>query len=326
MNMIHRPRRLRVTQSIRDMTAETRLSPSMLIYPVFVREGRNIIEDIPAMPGQKRYSPDTLPVILERAVNARIGGVLMFGIPEHKDAEGSSAWLENGVIQTAIRTAKREFPELTVIGDVCLCEYTSHGHCGLLNGETVDNDSTLEILSRVAVSQAQAGADIVAPSDMMDGHTQAIRESLDAEGMTDKLIMSYAVKYASAFYGPFREAAGSAPSFGDRKTYQMNPRNVREAVKEAQLDVAEGADIIIVKPGMPYLDVLKTVKSAVNVPVASYCVSGEYSMIKAASSNGWLNEKNVASESAICLARGGADIIITYYALELAEWMLKGEL
>ena len=326
MNMIHRPRRLRVTQSIRNMTAETRLSPSMLIYPVFVREGRNIIEDIPAMPGQKRYSPDTLPVILERAVNARIGGVLMFGIPEHKDAEGSSAWTENGVIQTAIRTAKREFPELTVIGDVCLCEYTSHGHCGLLKGETVDNDSTLEILSRVAVSQAQAGADIVAPSDMMDGHTRAIRESLDAEGMTDKLIMSYAVKYASAFYGPFREAAGSAPSFGDRKTYQMNPRNVREAVKEAQLDVAEGADIIIVKPGMPYLDVLKTVKNAVNVPVASYCVSGEYSMIKAASSNGWLNEKNVASESAICLARGGADIIITYYALELAEWMLKGEL
>ena len=326
MNMIHRPRRLRVTQSIRNMTAETRLSPSMLIYPVFVREGRNIIEDIPAMPGQKRYSPDTLPVILERAVNARIGGVLLFGIPEHKDAEGSSAWSENGVIQTAIRTAKREFPELTVIGDVCLCEYTSHGHCGLLKGETVDNDSTLEILSRVAVSQAQAGADIVAPSDMMDGHTRAIRESLDAEGMTDKLIMSYAVKYASAFYGPFREAAGSAPSFGDRKTYQMNPRNVREAVKEAQLDVAEGADIIIVKPGMPYLDVLKTVKSAVNVPVASYCVSGEYSMIKAASSKGWLNEKNVASELAICLARGGADIIITYYALELAEWMLKGEL
>lgn len=324
--MIHRPRRLRVTQSIRDMTAETRLSPSMLIYPVFVREGHNIVEDIPAMPGQKRYSPDTLPSILERAVNARIGGVLLFGIPEHKDAEGSSAWREDGVIQTAVRTAKHEFPSLTVIGDVCLCEYTSHGHCGLLRGDTVDNDSTLEVLSRVAVSQADAGADIVAPSDMMDGHTRAIRESLDAEGLTDTLIMSYAVKYASAFYGPFREAAGSAPSFGDRKTYQMNPRNVREAVKEAELDVAEGADIIIVKPGMPYLDVLKTVKGAVNVPVASYCVSGEYSMIKAACSNGWLNEKNVVSESAICLARGGADIIITYYAIELAEWMLKGEL
>ena len=324
--MIIRPRRLRVTQAIRDMTSETRLSPSMLIYPVFVREGKNIIEDIPAMPGQKRYSPDKLPVILERAVNAKIGGVLLFGIPEHKDEEGSSAWREDGVIQTAIRTAKKEFPRLTLIGDVCLCEYTSHGHCGLLKGHNVDNDSTLEILARVAVSQAQAGADIVAPSDMMDGHTRAIREALDDAGMTDTLIMSYAVKYASAFYGPFREAAGSAPSFGDRKTYQMNPRNVREAVKEALLDAEEGSDIIIVKPGLPYLDVLKTVKNSVNIPVASYCVSGEYSMMKAASANGWLSEKNIACESAVCLARAGADIIITYYALELAEWMREGSL
>ncbi|MBQ7168309.1 MAG: porphobilinogen synthase [Synergistaceae bacterium] len=322
--MIVRPRRLRSTKAIRDMTCETRLSPSMFVYPVFVREGHNINEDIPAMPGQKRYSPDKLPVILERAVKAGIGGVLLFGIPEHKDETGSEAWREDGVIQTAIRTAKREFPGLTVIGDVCLCEYTSHGHCGLLKGETVDNDSTLDVLARVAVSQARAGADIVAPSDMMDGHTGAIREALDAGGMTGTLIMSYAVKYASAFYGPFREAAGSAPSFGDRKTYQMDPRNVREAVKEALLDVGEGADIIIVKPGMPYLDVLKTVKEAVNVPVASYCVSGEYSMIKAACANGWLNEKNVACESAVCLARGGADVIITYYALELAEWMREG--
>ena len=319
--MIKRPRRLRVTQSIRDMTSETRLSPSMFIYPVFVREGKNIIEDIPAMPGQKRYSPDTLPVILERAVKAKIGGVLFFGIPEKKDEKGSEAWNENGVVQQAIRSAKKEFTSLTVIGDVCLCEYTSHGHCGILKGEIVDNDPTLDVLARVAVSQARAGADIVAPSDMMDGHTRVIREALDAEGMTDTLIMSYAVKYASAFYGPFREAAGSAPSFGDRKTYQMDPRNVREAVKEALLDVEEGADIIIVKPGLPYLDVLKTVKAAVNVPVASYSVSGEYSMIKAACSNGWLNEKNIASESVICLARGGADIIITYYALELAEWL-----
>ena len=324
--MIIRPRRLRVTQAIRDMTSETRLSPSMLIYPVFVREGKNIIEDIPAMPGQKRYSPDKLPVILERAVNAKIGGVLLFGIPEHKDETGSSAWHEDGVIQTAIRTAKKEFPGLTLIGDVCLCEYTSHGHCGLLKGHNVDNDSTLEILARVAVSQAQAGADIVAPSDMMDGHTRAIREALDDAGMTDTLIMSYAVKYASAFYGPFREAAGSAPSFGDRKTYQMNPRNVREAVKEALLDAEEGSDIIIVKPGLPYLDVLKTVKNSVNIPVASYCVSGEYSMMKAASANGWLSEKNIACESAVCLARAGADIIITYYALELAEWMREGSL
>lgn len=324
--MMIRPRRLRVTQAIRDMTSETRLAPSMLIYPVFVREGKNIIEDIPAMPGQKRYSPDKLPVILERAVNAKIGGVLLFGIPEHKDETGSSAWREDGVIQTAIRTAKKEFPGLTLIGDVCLCEYTSHGHCGLLKGHNVDNDSTLEILARVAVSQAEAGADIVAPSDMMDGHTRAIREALDDAGMTDTLIMSYAVKYASAFYGPFREAAGSAPSFGDRKTYQMNPRNVREAVKEALLDAEEGSDIIIVKPGLPYLDVLKTVKSSMNIPVASYCVSGEYSMMKAASANGWLNEKNIACESAVCIARAGADIIITYYALELTEWMREGSL
>ncbi|MBQ6972287.1 MAG: porphobilinogen synthase [Synergistaceae bacterium] len=322
--MIVRPRRLRSTKAIRDMTCETRLAPSMLVYPVFVREGVNITEDIPAMPGQKRYSPDRLPVILERAMKAGIGGVLMFGIPEHKDAEGSEAWREDGVIQQAIRVSKREFPGLTVIGDVCLCEYTSHGHCGLLRRDYVDNDSTLEVLARVAVSQAHAGADIVAPSDMMDGHTGAIREALDRENLTDKLIMSYAVKYASAFYGPFREAAGSAPSFGDRKTYQMDPRNVREAVKEALLDVEEGADIIIVKPGLPYLDVLRTVKEAVNVPVASYCVSGEYSMMKAACANGWLNERNAACESAVCLARGGADIIITYYALELAGWMREG--
>ncbi len=319
--MIIRPRRLRVTQSIRDMTSETRLSPSMLVYPVFIREGKNIIEDIPAMPGQKRYSPDTLPLILEKAANNKIGGVLFFGIPEKKDETGSQAWNDNGVIQNAIRISKKEFPDLTVIGDVCLCEYTSHGHCGLIKNGKIDNDSTLEILSRVAVSQSQAGADIVAPSDMMDGHTGAIRSALDENGMTDTLIMSYAVKYASSFYGPFREAAGSAPSFGDRKTYQMDPRNSREAVKEALLDILEGADIIIVKPGLSYLDVLKTVRESVHVPVASYSVSGEYSMIKAASEKGWLNEKNAALEAATSMARAGADIIITYYALELSEWL-----
>ncbi len=324
--MIIRPRRLRKTASIRAMTSETRLSPSMLVYPVFIREGKNIIEDIPAMPGQKRYSPDTLPVILERAVRNRIGAVLFFGIPEHKDECGSSAYDDDGVIQQAVRTAKREFPELTVIGDVCMCEYTSHGHCGIIRNGTVDNDATLEYLARIAVSQARSGADIVAPSDMMDGHTAAIRGALDAEGFTDTLICSYAVKYASAFYGPFREAAGSAPSFGDRKSYQMNPRNVREAVREAELDIAEGADMIIVKPGLPYLDVLRAVRERVNVPVASYCVSGEYSMMKAAASMGWLNEKNIACESAISIARAGADIIITYFALELAEYMLNGEL
>ena len=303
------------------MTSETRLSPSMFVYPVFVREGHNITEDIPAMPGQKRYSPDTLPRILERAVNAKIGAVLLFGIPEHKDECGTQAYADDGVIQTAIRTAKKEFPELTLIGDVCMCEYTSHGHCGILDGQTVDNDATLEVLAKIALSQAQAGADIVAPSDMMDGHTKAIRDVLDANKFHNTLIFSYAVKYASAFYGPFREAAGSAPAFGDRKTYQMDPRNSREAIKEALLDIQEGADMIIVKPGLPYLDVLSAVKKNVYVPVGSYCVSGEYSMIKAAVAQGWLNEKNAVLEAAISQARAGADIIITYYALELAEWL-----
>ena len=303
------------------MVCETRLSPSMFVYPVFVREGHNIIEDIPAMPGQKRYSPDTLPVILERAMKAKIGGVLMFGIPEHKDELGSQAYAEDGVIQTAIRTAKREFPDLTIIGDVCMCEYTSHGHCGVIHDGYVDNDESINLLARIAVSQAQAGADIVAPSDMMDGHTAAIRSALDAEKLTNTLIFSYAVKYASAFYGPFREAAGSAPAFGDRKTYQMDPRNSREALREALLDVEEGADMIMVKPGLPYLDVLSAVKKAVNVPVGSYCVSGEYSMIKAAAANGWLNEKNAVLEAATSQARAGADIIITYHALDLAEWL-----
>ena len=319
--MIIRPRRLRLTQAIRDMVSETRLSPSMFVYPVFVREGHNIIEDIPAMPGQKRYSPDTLPRILERIAGSRIGGVLMFGIPEHKDECGSSAWDENGVIQQAIRTAKREIPELTIIGDVCMCEYTSHGHCGVIRDGYVDNDETLKVLARIAVSQAAAGADIVAPSDMMDGHTRAIREALDANNLRNTIIFSYAVKYASAFYGPFRKAAGSAPAFGDRKTYQMDPRNVREAVREALLDVEEGADMVMVKPGLPYLDVLKTVKAAVNVPVGSYCVSGEYSMIKAAAAQGWLDEKRAVLEAVTSIARAGADIIITYHAPEIAEWL-----
>ena len=320
LNLTTRPRRLRRTQAIRDLTSETRLTPSMMIYPVFVREGRNIIEDIPSMPGQKRYSPDKLPLILERAVKNKIGGVLLFGIPEHKDESASSAYDDDGVIQQAIRLSKREFPDLTIIGDVCMCEYTSHGHCGIIKDHGVDNDSTLEYLAKIAISQARAGADIVAPSAMMDGQIAAIREGLDANNFHDTLIFSYAVKYASGFYGPFREAAGSAPSFGDRKTYQMDPRNVREAVKEAILDINEGADMLIVKPGLAYLDVLKAVKESTLVPAASYSVSGEYAMIKAASGNGWLDEKKIACEIAISQARAGADMIISYYALELAEW------
>lgn len=324
--MLIRPRRLRISEAIRNMTAETRMSPSMLVYPIFIREGSNIIEDIPAMPGQKRYSPDTFPRILEETAKAGVKSVLLFGIPEHKDECGSEAYNENGVIQQALRIGKKNFPELTFIGDVCMCEYTSHGHCGVLKGDTVDNDPTLELLAKTALSQAQAGADIVAPSDMMDGRVGAIREALDNAGMEDKIIFSYAVKYASAFYGPFREAAGSAPSFGDRRSYQMDPRNVREAIKEAELDIEEGADMIMVKPGMPYLDVLSAVKEISPVPVGAYCVSGEYSMIKAAAQNGWIDEKRVVSETAICLARAGADIIVTYSSLELAKWMKEGTL
>lgn len=324
--MIIRPRRLRRTQAIRDMVRETRLASSMLVYPIFIREGKNIIEDLPAMPGQKRWSPDTLPKLLEGVANSGIGGVLFFGVPEHKDEQGSGAWDENGAVQQAMRITKKEFPDLTIIGDVCLCEYTSHGHCGVLKGNTVDNDPTLKLLAKTAVSQANAGADIIAPSDMMDGRVGAIREELDKSGLQDTLIFSYAVKYASAFYGPFREAAGSSPSFGDRKSYQMDPRNVREAVKEAELDIQEGADMIMVKPGLPYLDVLRAVKERVFVPVGSYCVSGEYSMIKAASMNGWLDEERVVSESAICLARAGADIIVTYFAPELSKWIAEGRI
>ena len=324
--MIVRPRRLRKNKIIRDMAAETRLSPSMLVYPVFIREGSNIIEDIPAMPGQKRYSPDTFPRILEEVQRAGVNSILLFGIPEHKDEFGSEAYNENGVIQQALRVGKIHFPDMCFIGDVCLCEYTSHGHCGLLKGETVDNDPTLDLLAKTALSQAQAGADIVAPSDMMDGRVAAIRAKLDGAGMDDTLIFSYAVKYASAFYGPFREAAGSAPSFGDRKSYQMDPRNVREGVREALLDIEEGADMIMVKPGLPYLDVLRAVKEASEVPVGAYCVSGEYSMIKAAVERGWLDEKRVIAESAVCLARGGADVIVSYFAPELAKIMKEGEL
>lgn len=324
--MIVRPRRLRRNKIIRDMAAETRLSPSMLVYPVFIREGKNIIEEIPAMPGQRRCSPDTFPRILEEVRRAGVNSVLLFGIPEHKDERGSEAYNENGVIQQALRTGKKHFPEMCFIGDVCLCEYTSHGHCGLLKGETVDDDPTLELLAQTALSQAQAGADIVAPSDMMDGHVAAIRAKLDGAGMDDTLIFSYAVKYASAFYGPFREAAGSAPSFGDRKSYQMDPRNVREGIREALLDIEEGADMIMVKPGLPYLDVLRAVKEVSEVPVGAYCVSGEYSMIKAAAERGWLDEKRVIAESAVCLARGGADIIVSYFAPELAKMMKEGEL
>ena len=322
--MIVRPRRLRRTAAIRDMVKETRLSPSMLVYPVFVREGTNVEEDIPAMPGQVRYSPDTLPRVLERAAEAGLGAVLLFGIPDHKDETGSQAWAENGVIQRSLAEGKRHFPDLTLIADVCLCEYTSHGHCGVLKGETVDNDPTLELLARTAVSQARAGADVVAPSDMMDGRVGALRSALSAAGLEETLILSYAVKYASAFYGPFREAVGSSLQ-GDRRTYQQDPANRREGLREALLDLAEGADMVMVKPGLPYLDIVRRVKDTFKVPTFVYQVSGEYAMIKAAAQNGWIDERGVAMEALLAMKRAGANGILTYYALQAADWLKELE-
>ena len=281
--MIIRPRRLRNGEYLRRMVRETRVDKNSLVYPLFVKEGSGIVEEISSMEGQYRYSVDKLPYILEELTKAGVGSIMLFGIPDKKDELGSSAYAEDGIVQRALREAKKQFPDMYYITDVCMCEYTSHGHCGELCGDYVDNDKTLELLAKTALSQVQAGADMVAPSDMMDGRVLAIRNILDNNGYVNTPIMSYAVKYASAFYGPFREAAGSAPSFGDRKSYQMDYHNIREGIKEALLDVEEGADIIMVKPAMSFLDVVKEVKNTVNVPVSAYSVSGEYSMIKAAS-------------------------------------------
>ena len=282
MDLIQRPRRLRGSENLRKMVRETRMDKSSLIYPLFVKEGTGIEEEIPSMEGQFRYSVDRLPFELERLQNAGVNSIMLFGIPDHKDEVGSGAYDPNGIVQKALREAKKQFPDMYYITDVCMCEYTSHGHCGVLCGHDVNNDATLELLAKTAVSHVEAGADMVAPSDMMDGRVRAIREALDANGHYGAPIMSYAVKYASAFYGPFRDAAGSAPSFGDRKSYQMDFHNRREGMKEALTDVEEGADIIMVKPAMSYLDMVSEVSKAVNVPVATYSVSGEYAMVKAA--------------------------------------------
>lgn len=299
MDMIVRPRRLRKNQTIRRMVRETRVDAASLIYPMFVIDGENIEEEIPAMPGQFRYSVDRMPYELERLQKAGVAQLMLFGIPEKKDEVGSQAYAADGIVQRALREAKRQFPDLYYITDVCMCEYTSHGHCGLLHGDQVDNDSTLELLAKTALSHVQAGADMVAPSDMMDGRIRAIRTLLDQNGYEDTPIMSYAVKYASAFYGPFRDAAGSAPSFGDRKGYQMDPHNRREGMKEALLDLQEGADILMVKPALSYLDVLSDVKKATHVPVAAYSVSGEYSMVKAAAKAGFIDEDQIICEMAV---------------------------
>lgn len=319
-----RPRRLRATPALRAMVRETHPSADQLVYPLFVREGRGVEEEIPSLPGQYRYSPDTMPRAVERAAQAGISAILLFGIPDEKDDCGSGAWAEDGVVQRALRESKSRFPEVLYITDVCLCEYTSHGHCGALKGYTVDNDATLPLLAKTALSHARAGADIIAPSDMMDGRVAAIRAALDAEGFMDTSVLSYAVKYASAFYGPFREAAGSAPAFGDRKSYQMDPHNVREALREAQLDLAEGADMLMVKPALAYLDVIRAVAEVSSVPLAAYAVSGEYAMVEAAARMGWLDRQRAVCEAALGIFRAGADILISYHAPELAQWMREG--
>ena len=326
MDLIQRPRRLRGSENLRKMVRETRMDKSSLIYPLFVKEGTGIEEEIPSMEGQFRYSVDRLPFELERLQNAGVNSIMLFGIPDHKDEVGSGAYDPNGIVQKALREAKKQFPDMYYITDVCMCEYTSHGHCGVLCGHDVNNDATLELLAKTAVSHVEAGADMVAPSDMMDGRVRAIREALDANGHYGAPIMSYEVKYASAFYGPFRDAAGSAPSFGDRKSYQMDFHNRREGMKEALTDVEEGADIIMVKPAMSYLDMVSEVSKAVNVPVATYSVSGEYAMVKAAAKMGWIDEERIMCEMAVSAYRAGAQIYLTYYAKELAKCMDEGRI
>nr|WP_294692781.1 porphobilinogen synthase [uncultured Blautia sp.] len=326
MDLIQRPRRLRGSENLRKMVRETRMDKSSLIYPLFVKEGTGIEEEIPSMEGQFRYSVDRLPFELERLQNAGVNSIMLFGIPDHKDEVGSGAYDPDGIVQKALREAKKQFPDMYYITDVCMCEYTSHGHCGVLCGHDVNNDATLELLAKTAVSHVEAGADMVAPSDMMDGRVRAIREALDANGHYGAPIMSYAVKYASAFYGPFRDAAGSAPSFGDRKSYQMDFHNRREGMKEALTDVEEGADIIMVKPAMSYLDMVSEVSKAVNVPVATYSVSGEYAMVKAAAKMGWIDEERIMCEMAVSAYRAGAQIYLTYYAKELAKCMDEGRI
>lgn len=326
MDMVQRPRRLRTSNVLRGMVRETRMSKASLIYPAFVVEREDFQEEIPSMPGQYRYGLNQLLAKMESLLSLGVDKVMLFGIPDIKDECGSGAFAENGVVQTALRAVKARFPELLLIGDVCMCEYTSHGHCGILNGSYVDNDKTLDYLAKIALSQVEAGADMVAPSDMMDGRVAAIRAALDAHGHEITPIMSYAVKYASGFYGPFRDAAGSAPSFGDRKSYQMDYHNVREGIKEAMLDVAEGADLLMVKPALAYGDVIAAVKAACNVPIAAYSVSGEYSMVKTCANQGFVDENALICEIAAAAFRAGADVYLTYFAPELAKAMDEGRI
>ncbi len=320
---IYRPRRLRKNENLRRMIRETKLTRDDIIYPLFVTHGRGVRREISSMPGIAQLSID---LAVKEAVEVNqlgIPAVILFGIPKKKDARGSEAYARGGIIQQAIKALKDKVPELVVITDICLCEYTSHGHCGVVKNGEVDNDATLELLAKTALSHAQAGADMVAPSDMMDGRVKIIRETLDQNGFSDLPIMAYAAKHASAFYGPFREAAESTPQFGDRRSYQMDPANAREALREVALDVQEGADIIMVKPALPYLDIIRAVKQEFNLPLAAYNVSGEYAMVKAAAQKGWLDEERVMLEVLTAIKRAGADLILTYFAKEAARLLEK---
>jgi len=315
-DLIHRPRRLRKTEALRSLVRETRLAPEDFVLPLFACPGENIRREIPSMPGVHNLSVDEITREAAGAFELGVRGIILFGLPESKDETGTGGYAENGIVQQAIRAVKREVPDLVVIADTCLCEYTSHGHCGVIRDGAVANDESLELLAQTAVTQAQAGADMVAPSAMMDGQVGAIRAALDDAALQDIPIMSYAVKYASGFYGPFREAADSAPAFGDRRAYQMDPPNAREALREAELDVAEGADILMVKPATVFLDILQQVRQRFDLPLAAYHVSGEYALIKAAAQNGWIDQERVMLETLTSIKRAGADLILTYYARE----------
>lgn len=316
-----RPRRLRQSSAIRDMVRENSLSVKDLVYPIFVVAGENVKEEIPSLPNVYHLSVDNAVKTAKEVYELGIPSIEVFGLPEYKDEIGSSAWDLNSPVQRAMRAIKEAVPQLVIIGDVCLCQYTTHGHCGQLCGHEVDNDATLKLLAKVAVSQAKSGADIIAPSDMMDGRIAVLREALDEAGFQNVAIMSYTIKYASGYYGPFRDAADSAPQFGDRRGYQMDPANSREAMKELELDLAEGADYIMVKPALCYLDIVRQVRDRINRPVAVYNVSGEYAMVKAAAQNGWIDEKRIVLESLLSMKRAGADIIITYHAIDVAKWL-----
>ena len=326
MELIQRPRRLRGNEAVRRLCRETRMSPDSLIYPIFVDETLSGRRPIEALPGQYHYGIDAVCGAVAECLSAGVTHCILFGLPKEKDACGSSAWAEYGVVQEAIRAIKARYPDFYVITDVCMCEYTDHGHCGILDGHEVDNDKTLEVLAKTALSHAQAGADMVAPSDMMDGRVAAIRAALDANGFQNVPILAYSAKYASAFYGPFRAAAGSAPSFGDRKGYQMDPHNRKEAIKECELDIAEGADLIMVKPALSYLDVIRECADTFDLPLCAYSVSGEYAMIKAAAAAGPIGEDRIMGGAALARFRGGANMLITYYAKELAQAIRKGDI